>query len=33
MVMPVATPSTKLMPKQTPQKRVIVRQMGRRVIT
>ncbi len=33
MVRPVATPRTKLMPNSTPQKRVMVRQMGLRVIT
>jgi hypothetical protein len=33
MVMPVATPSTKLMPNSVPQNLVICRQIGRLVIT
>ncbi len=33
MVSPVATPSTKLMPKSFPQNRVISRQIGLSVIT
>ncbi len=33
IVRPVATPSTKLMPNSVPQNRVVVRQIGRLVIT